>query len=89
MSGVRNHLQLHEGVVLLPRQLGELPSKPCDAHRFFGIGAARRVGQHPDPLPINRFHQALMACCNGLHPAHSHGDHVAAGSLDALLHRSH
>ena len=89
MSGVRNHLQLDEGVLLLPCQLGQLPSKPGDTHRFLRIGAACGVGQHPDSVPVDGFHQALMACCNGLHPSHSHRDHVAAGSLDALLHQSH
>ena len=28
-----------------------------------------------------------MACGYGLHPAHRHGHHVAAGTLQALLHR--
>ena len=86
MSAVWNHLQLHEGVVFLAGQLGQLPAQPGHPDGFFGGGTAGCVGQHPDPLPVDGFQEAFMARCLALHPAHGHGDDLAATGGQAGLH---
>ena len=86
VAGIRDHLEFHEGVLLLAGQLGQLPAEAGHPHRLLRGGTAGGIGQHPDALPIDRFEQAFVAGGLALHPAYGDRDDLAATGHQAGLH---